>query len=74
MPGSGAWVRGTSPRPPTRKLEIRLLDHSLPPGRYCARIFALSADPKDFPSLRDQLSPPFNASSVWTPVASWGLP
>ncbi len=79
------WRLGEGDRPETsdflfftRALEIRLVADtgglSLPPGRYRARIFALSADPYDFGHLPDRLALPFNVSSDWTPVASWGLP
>lgn len=77
------WRLGEGDRPEvayplflTRGLEIRLDTGglSLPPGRYRARIFALSADPHDFGHLADRLAFPFNVSSVWTPVASWGMP
>ncbi|GAB5601726.1 hypothetical protein FJNA_02500 [Thermus sp. FJN-A] len=74
--GDGDQPEASYPLFVTKALEIRLDARalSLPPGRYRGRIFALSADPSDFGHLEEWLSLPFNVSSVWTPVASWGLP
>lgn len=75
------WRLGEGDRPETsyplfvtQASEVRLQVNPLPPGRYRARIFALSAHPRDFARLADRLAFPFNVSSVWTPVASWGTP
>ncbi|GBD31907.1 hypothetical protein HRbin33_00868 [bacterium HR33] len=52
----------------TDSLEVRvdLSALSLPAGTYRARVYASSADPRNFAELRDQLRNQFNVSSLWS--------